>query len=179
MLKIKKNTQKWEANYSSKFEELWKSENITARPEVLEKVKYILKNASQIKTNNFGICFHEENPDGLNVLIGAINRVNSTKKDARFYVSTNSQYVMDKFVEANTLDNVLWDHCSIIPNFTGSDFSEKEKTLIDFMCLRNMNQIFSTPNNQYAFAAASAGRGGVYIPHEDDVFIIDRAALIR
>jgi len=179
MLKIKKGTQKWEANYSPDFEDIWKKESIEARPEVLEKVKYILKNASPIKTNNFGVCIRSDRKDYVNVLIGAINRVHSSKKDARFYVSTDSQEIMEAFIEASTLDNVIWDYCPIIPSYTGEVFSKREKSIIDFLLLRNMNQIFSTPHNQYAFAAASSGRGGVYIPHEEDVFVLPRATLVK
>ena len=174
MLKINKNTQKWEANYDSSFDEKLNASNLPVRKEVVERIKEILKNSHRIKKNNFGVCLHGSNRDYFNILLGAINRVKGSRLDARFYVSTNSQKIMDNFVEACSLDMTLWDLCCIIPNHIGDKFSAQEKAIIDFSCLKSMGQIFSEPFNGYAFKAASAGRGGVYIPHEEDVFVLPR-----
>jgi hypothetical protein len=179
MLKIKKNTQKWEANYDSSFDAVLDVGDIPVRKEVVHRIKEILKNSHRIKKNNFGVCLHRSSRDYFNILLGAINRVKGTRTEARFYVSTDSQKIMDNFVEANSLDMTLWDLCCIIPNHTGDKFSPEEKAIIDFSCLKSMNQIFSEPFNSYAFKAASAGRGGVYIPHEEDVFVLPRGELVK
>tara|TARA_B110000196_G_C20974130_1_gene580192 strand:+ start:365 stop:907 length:543 start_codon:yes stop_codon:yes gene_type:complete len=179
MLKIYKDTEKWEANYSSDFKDIWKANNLQARPSVINKAKDILKNRHKINTNNFGICLHKEKEGDFNIILSALNRVRASKKGARFYISTDSQNIIEKFVEASSMDLTLWDMCPVIPNFTGNDFSPEEKTIIDFLCLRAMNQTFSTPYNGYAFAAASAGRGGVYIPHEEDVFVLPKSELAK
>ena len=172
MLKITKNDKfGWSANAKEIDYDVVHSGQVMATDRVRDKIKKIYELFNKDPKNNFGICLQGAQPKEINNFLSAIYRITSSRPKPRFYVSTDNQEVIDKLVESTSVDETLWSFCPIMPNYTGDEFTDREKFIIDFFCLKKVHNIYSNPNNKYAFAVASACRSGVYFPDDNEVFV--------
>ena len=185
MIKLlnEKQGPQWSANIKRLDLSILDNPDLQVRDEVYKKMREIISHKDKRKNRNYGICLIKQDLEDINVYISAITKVSTMRRDAKFYISTDSQEVIDEIVEATGFRSDKGDgevlHSPIIPNYTGEDFAEEEKFIIDFFCLKEMNNIFSTPFNNYAYKVASLARCGVYIPDEHEIYKVEYYDLMK
>ena len=179
MIKITKYDG-WSANLKKIDFSIFKNDKISVRPEVAQRATSILQKRDKRHKYNFGMSLLSEDVEDINIYISAIMKVRSTKRQARFYVSCDKEEIVQELVEATTIkEEKFGPVCPIIPNYTGDDFSDEEKFIIDFFCLKEMYNVFTTPFNDYAYKTASIGKMGAYVPDEEDIYKIDWLDLMK
>ena len=180
MIRIKKEDS-WEANARSVDLEEFSTGSISIPPGIVERSSQILSRLGGME-NKMGICIRKENLQDINVFLAAMTRVKTTKRKCVFYVSCDDDEIINYLKEKTTFIVTSGNEkderhfTSILPTNSG-DLSDHEKFLLDILCLRQMDNIFCTPFNDYAFKMASVARRGAYIPHEEEVYVLSRAEL--
>lgn len=173
----------WSANIEKIDLSILEGTDLRVRDEVYEKIREIISHKDKRKNRNYGICLIEEDLQDLNVYIAAMTKVTTMRRDAKFYISTDSEEIIDEIVEATSFRSEKGDgeiiYSPIIPNYTGDEFAPEEKFIIDYFCLKEMNNIFSTPFNDYAYRVASLARCGVYIPDDNEIYKVDYYDLMK
>ena len=147
-MKLEVNTD-WSANIKEIDMSIFEENDLQVRPQVAEKISQILSHKDQRKNFNFGMSLIEKDLTDINVYISAIMKVRTMRRKAKFYVSTDSEDILNKLIEATGFIRSAYKESSrespIIPNFVGDEFSERERFIIDFFCLKSMYNIFATP----------------------------------
>jgi hypothetical protein len=168
----------WSANATAVDLSIFDTGNITARKSVIDRATEIIGRGGEVQ--KFGLCLKSDDVQDINVYVSALAKLRNTKRKALFYVSCDNKQIIYDLVKATTFTGPnKKKFCPIIPNYTGDEFTEEEKFIIDFFCLKEMNNIFTTPFNDYAFKVASLCRVGAFIPNEHDVFVLSKLELVK
>ena len=177
---------RWSANAAYINWDIFKGDDIKVRQEVASRVTAILNkrspqtsNAGWNPTNHLGISVIGEQGNNPQIYMATITKVRSTKKNALFYISTDDQDFIDYLVTNTKVTKGGRTCCPIIPTYTGEEFSDEEKCIIDLFCIKEMSYIYSNPFNAYAFNIASTKRTAVGIPHEEGIFISSKHELLN
>jgi hypothetical protein len=168
---------KWGANAKKINLEVFKECSIAITPKLVTKARQIIGDTCAYKA---GIAILSAAVTDINIYIAALMRVQLTKPYAHFYVSTDDDSIVNYLAEKTTTEGrtgIL--RCPIYPNFIDDSFSDEEKFIIDLICLKEVQNIFCTPFNSYAFNVASIGRTGVYVPHDEGVYNLSPLELVK
>ena len=185
MIKLlnEKEGPKWSANLKSLDLKILDNPDLQVRDEVYNKIREINSYKDKRKNRNYGISLIEKDVTDINAYILSIVRVTTMRRDARFYISTDSEDILNQIVEATGFRSEKGDgemtRSPIIPNYTGDEFADEEKFIIDYFCLKSMHNIFSSPFNEYAYKTASLARCGVYIPDEEEIYKVSYYDLMK
>ena len=167
---------KWGANAKAINFDIFSQASVPIQPHLFHKAQEIVGD-NNIK---MGLCLRGEDIIDINIYLSIILKVQTTHPAANFYVSCDDSEIINYLADKTTVpDKEGRFFCPIYPNYLNDEYSEEDRFIVDLICLKQVENIFSTPFNDYAFKMASIIRKGVYIPNEEEVYVLGSMDLAR
>ena len=168
--------ESWGANASYINLDVFKS-TLIINPKIIQAAKAIIGEPNR---NTIGLCIRKEFMDDANSFIAIIIKVMASQRSAQFYISTDSHEIVNEIAKKTSIKDragSLWT--TIYPNHIDNQFSDEGKFLIDLVCLANVNKIYSTANNEYAFRVASYAKNTLVFPNLNSAYSHDEMELVK